>query len=133
MQGMTDNHTVPAPFERVVVKPTRDSRLESLLCEYKLRKQEAADAEQRFKDLKSAIAAELEDLYPAEVRPSKGYEIPASSMYPELTINYKTQEYLPGGEIKKHFPAIYESFKRESSFVDVRERQIGGQRHGGRR
>jgi hypothetical protein len=127
---MTDNPTVPARLERVIVKPVRDSRLESLLCEYKIRKQEAADAEQRFKELKAAIGSELEDMYPAEVRPAKGYEIPASSMYPELTVNYKTQEYLPGGEIKKHFPEIYETFKRESCFTDIRERQQG---KGGRR
>lgn len=123
---MTDNNTVPAPLERVIVKPPRESRLEALLCEYKWRKQESADAEQRFRELKSAIAAELEEMYPAEARPSKGYEIPATQMYPELTINYKTQEYLPSGEIKKNFPDIYDAFKRESQFVDVREKQLGG-------
>ena len=133
LSGMTDNSTVPVPLERVIVKPPRDSRLEALLCEYKMRKQEAADAEQRFRELKSAIAAELEDMYPAEVRPSKGYEVPATQMYPELTVNYKTQEYLPGGEIKKNFPEIYDAFKRESRFVDVREKQVGGARHQGRR
>lgn len=127
---MTDNHTVPARLERVIVKPVQGSRLEGLLCEYKFRKQEAADAEQRFKELKSSISAELEDMYPASNRPAKGYEIPATQMYPELTVNYKTQEYLPGGEIKKNFPAIYDAFKRESTFVDVREKQIG---KGGRR
>ncbi len=129
MSDMTTNPPTPGPvetrLERVIVKPARDSRLIELLCEYKVRKQEAADAEQRFKDLKSAIASELEDMYPAGARPTKGYEIPATLMYPELTINYKTQEYLPGGEIKKHFPEIYDTFKRESRFTDVREKIQG--------
>lgn len=127
LQGMTTPSPVPATQrpERVIVKPARYSRLEALLCEYGHRKQEAADAEQRFKELKAAIAAELEDMYPFEVRPSVGYEIPATSMFPSLSISYKSQTYLPVGDIRTNFPAIYEAFKKESTFVEVRESQKG--------
>lgn len=119
--------------ERAIVKPAANSRLEGLLCEYEQRKSEAAEAESKFKELKAAIVAELEGLYPDEsTRPTVAYEIPSSLMYPALVMQYKVQWYLPADSVKTHLPEFYEAFKKEKSYPELRESQKG-KGMGGRR
>lgn len=119
--------------ERAIVKPAANSRLEGLLCEYEQRKSEAAEAESKFKELKAAIVAELEGLYPDEsTRPTAAYEIPASLMYPNLIWQYKTSEYLPAASIKEYLPDVYAAFKKPKNYWELRESQKG-KGMGGRR
>jgi hypothetical protein len=44
---------------------------------------------------------------------------------PELTVYYKSQWYLPDAPIREMFPEIWEGFKREKHFTEVREAQAG--------
>lgn len=114
----------PRP-ERVMVKPGTDSRLEALHSVYNTLKQEETEAKRKFSELKKAITAELEALYPGESRPSHAYVVPASMYGPELTVYYKTQDYMPDSLIRENFPEIWETFKREKQFSEVRESQTG--------
>lgn len=118
--------------ERVVVRPAADSRLEGLHAQYEVLKQAEVDAKQAFSSLKNAIAAELEALYAGDDRPSDAYEVPASIYGPALTIYYKSQVYLPSDPIKQFFPEIYNQFKQQKVFTEVRASQAG-QSRGGRR
>lgn len=119
--------------ERVIVKPVRNSKLEGLLCEYAQRKAEAAEYEQKFKDLKAAIIAELEAAYPdPETRPTEAYEITASQMYPALTLQYKKSWYLPVDSIRDNLPQVYAAFKKLKTYAELRESQKG-KGTGGRR
>lgn len=106
--------------EHVIVKPPRDSRLESLLCLYEARKQAAAQAEAEFKELKAAILAELEGIYIGDARPQASYDISGTQMYPGLAVTYKSQEYVPAAVIRKHFPEIFEQFKQEKEYSEIR-------------
>jgi len=126
-----DETPVEAPA-RAIVQPVRESRLEGLLCLYSQYKSEFAEAKQKFDDLKDAITAELEGLYPDEAtRPTEAYEIPASIMYPGLTWQYKESWYLPVDAIRDNLPNVYEAFKKKKSYKELREAQTG--RRGGPR
>jgi hypothetical protein len=107
------------------VKPDADSRLEALHSLYNSYKDAAAAAATQFAELKKAIAAELEAQYPGKSRPSHAYVVPASMYGPELTIYYKSQYYLPDASVRDHFPEIWDQFKREKKFTEVREAQAG--------
>ena len=111
--------------ERVIVQPGENSKLEALHSLYNVLKQEETEARRKFKELKSAITAELEALYPGDDRPSHAYVVPASIYGPELTVYYKSQDYIPDSVIREHFPSIWEAFKKEKKFSEVREAQHG--------
>lgn len=112
--------------ERVIVQPARESRLESLLCLYEQKKTAAQDAERTFKELKSAIAAELETLYSdLDKRPTQAYEIPGTVMYPPLVLQYKESWYLPVDSIRDNLPNVYEAFKKRKVYQELRESQAG--------
>jgi hypothetical protein len=44
---------------------------------------------------------------------------------PELTVYYKSQDYMPDSVIREHFPDIWEAFKKEKHFSEVREKPAG--------
>jgi hypothetical protein len=111
--------------ERVIVQPSQDSKLEALHSLYNTLKQEETEAKRKFRELKSAITAELEALYPGDERPSHAYVVPASMYGPELTVYYKSQDYMPDSVIREHFPDIWEAFKKEKHFSEVREKPAG--------
>jgi len=111
--------------ERVIAKPEADSRLEALHAQYEPLKQAEIEAKRKFSELKAAISAELETLYSGDARPEHAYVVPASMYGPELTIYYKSQYYLPDASIRDNFPDIWEQFKREKKFTEVRASQAG--------
>jgi hypothetical protein len=118
---------VKAPA-RVVVKPAPDSRLEGLLTLFKSRQEASAAAETAFKDLKRAILAELEALYPEAARPTEAYEVPATALYPQLTFQYKEVPYLPAPRIREFLPAVYDAFHGVKRYWELRETGKGGKR-----
>lgn len=131
IQSLSASSPEPEPEgrpERVVVKPPPNSRLEALLCEYSSRKKAAQEAEAKFKELKAAIGAELENLYPPEQRPSEAYEIPPTMMYPEITFQQKKSWYLPDGVIREYLPQVYDTFKKEKAYWELREAQRNARR-----
>jgi hypothetical protein len=111
--------------ERVIVKPPKDSRLEALMCEFAMRQKAAQDAAQKFKELKEGIAAELEALYPEEIRPTEAFEIPGTFMYDAITMNYKSEPYLPAAAIREHLPQVYDAFKKFKVYSEIRVSQRG--------
>lgn len=122
---------VPPPAsapERVVVKPPRDSKLEGLLAQYKPFKDAKEQAENRFKELNKAITSELEDMYQGAKRPTEAYEVPASTMWPALTVAYRVKEYLPAPKIREFLPAVYKAFATTSRYSEVRESTVGRKR-----
>lgn len=102
------------------MRPPADSRLEALLCLLEEKSQDAARASRELKELKAAILAELEGVYVGPARPSKAYDIGPTSMYPGVTVSYYSQEYLPAAPIRENFPDIYEEFKQQKNYTDIR-------------
>lgn len=111
----------PTAPERVIVKAAPNSRLEALLALYIPYKERAAQAESAFKELRKAIEAELEGMYPEGQRPTVGYEIPASQVNPQISMVYKQSDYLPTGKIKEFLPVVYEAFKQRKGYWEMRE------------
>jgi hypothetical protein len=103
-------------LETVIVTVPKDSRLEALLCmEGKARDAHDA-AEANWRELKSAIAAELQGLYPGDAAPTKSFEIPGGPMWAGLTVSWRNgKEYLETGLIKQHIPQVWEAFKKQSA------------------
>jgi hypothetical protein len=101
---------------RVLVKPPAESRLETLLCEFEVKQAAAKQADDAFKELKSAILAELRSLYPGKTAPTEAYDIPGTRMYPSIVFSFKSQPYLPTGKIKDYLPAVYEAFRANKTY-----------------
>jgi hypothetical protein len=101
-------------LETVIVTVPKDSRLEALLCtEGKARDAHDA-AEANWKELKSAIAAELQALYPGDAAPTKSFEIPGGPMWATMSVSWREgKEYLETGLIKEHIPQIWKAFKKQ--------------------
>jgi hypothetical protein len=107
--------------ERVLVKPDPDSRLAGLLCLYEMRKAAADEAEKAYDELKKSILAELLELYPDEAtRPSKAFDIPGNEQHPPLSYTFKSQYFLSNPLIREHMPAVYDAFKVEKTYWELR-------------
>jgi len=106
----------PGPTDRpevVIVEVPPESKLEQLLClEGKLRAaHEAADA--NWDEFRSAVTTELQRLYPGNLAPTKGFEIPGGPMWRGLTLSWRPgKEYLPTDLIKQHIPQVWTAFKK---------------------
>jgi hypothetical protein len=109
--------------EVVIVTVPPNSRLESLLCMEDRARDAHNAAEANWAELKSAITAECQALYPGTAGPTKAFEIPAKPpMWAGLTIAWRDgKEYLPTDLIKQHIPQIWTAFKKRSKgFWDFR-------------
>lgn len=106
--------------EVVIVRPEKDSKLETLLCLYEQRKGAYDAAKGEWEEYKAALTAELRAYEPDEN--VKGYEVSATGMYPALAVSWRNgREYLPTELIKKHIPQVWDAFKqRTKGYWDVR-------------
>lgn len=110
------------PAEVIVVKPEKDSPLETLLCQYELRKA-AHDAEEaRWEEYRSALVAALRQYEPDEN--VKTYDVPASRMWPAISVSWRPgREYLPTELIKQHIPQVWTAFKATTrGYWDIRKK-----------
>lgn len=106
--------------ERVLVKPDPDSRLAALLCLYETYKAEYDAAEAKYEELKKSILVELQGMVPADEQPLKAYDIPGSAMYPPVSYTYHSSFYLSNPKIREYLPDVYEAFKTEKSYWEMR-------------
>ena len=116
--ALTATHQARPPAtdrpEVVIVDVPKESRLEQLLCrEEKVRAAYAA-AEAERDELRKAVIAEVEALYPGNRAPTKGYEIPGGPMWNPLRLSWhEGREYLEDSLIKEHIPQIWDAFKKK--------------------
>lgn len=103
-------HAEPKP-ETIVVRPEKDSPLETLLCLYELRKSAFDAASEAWDEYKSALTNALRSYEPDEN--VKVYDIPPTRMWPALSVAWQSgREYLPTELIKQHIPQVWKAFKQ---------------------
>ena len=118
---MTETSEPKQRPERVLVKPDPDSRLAGLLCLYETRKAEHNAAEAAYKELGKSILSELMEMHPDEdTRPTKAFDIPGCDMYPPVSYTYVSKYYLSNPLIREHMPDVYEAFKKEQAYWELR-------------
>jgi hypothetical protein len=99
--------------EVIVVKPEKDSPLETLLCLYELRKGAYDAATEAWDEYKSALTNALRAYEPDEN--VKTYDVPQTRMWPALTVSWQAgREYLPTELIKQHIPKVWDAFKQNT-------------------
>ena len=108
--------------EVIVVKPGKDSVLETLLCLYEQRKGDYDAAVEQWDEYKSALTAALRSYEPDENVST--YEVPATQMYPAITVAWRAgREYLPTDLIKEHIPQVWTAFKKTTKgYWDIRRK-----------
>lgn len=111
----------PAP-EVVIVRPEKDSPLESLLCLYEARKAAHDAADTEWEDYKAALVSALRTYEPDEN--VKEYEVPATPMWPAVAVSWRNgREYLPTKLIRQHIPQVWDAFKQTTrGYWDVRRK-----------
>jgi hypothetical protein len=112
----------PGAAEVIVVRPEKDSPLETLLCLYEKRKGDYDAAREAWSEYKSALTAALRDYEPDEN--VSEYEVPAAVMWPAITVSWRSgREYLPTDLIKQHIPQVWKAFKQTTKgYWDVRKK-----------
>ncbi len=99
--------------EVCIVAPAKDSPLETVLCLYQLRKDAYDAAEAAWDEYKSTLTNALR-AYNSDEN-IKVYEVPATRMYPALTVAWRAgREYLPTELIKQHIPQVWSAFKQST-------------------
>lgn len=102
-------------LETVIVRVPKDSRLEALLCMEEKARDAHSAADANWDELKSAITAELQAMYPGDAAPTKSFEIPGGPMWHGLTVSWRNgKEYLETSLIRQHIPQIWDAFKKQS-------------------
>lgn len=113
--GAQSQDTAGRP-EVVIVTVPKESRLESLLCMEEKARDAHEAAEANWKELKSAVAAELSAMYPGSAAPTKSFEIPGTQMWAPMTVSWRDgREYLSTDLIRQHIPQVWEAFKKKSA------------------
>lgn len=110
----------PGKPEVLIVRPEKDSALETLLCLYEQKKSAKNAAEEAWEEYSKALSGALR-AYNSDEN-VKAYEIPATRMYPSLSVSWREgREYLPTELIKKHIPQVWDAFKqRTRGYWDIR-------------
>lgn len=106
--------------EVLIVRPEKDSPLETLLCLYEQRKTTYDAASEQWEEYKKSLTSALRS-YESDEN-VKVYEIPATRMYPGLAVRWREgREYLPTELIRQHIPQIWDAFKKRSrGYWDIR-------------
>lgn len=123
--ALTAQHQAQAPSgqpEVIVVRPLKDSPLETLLCLYETRKSAYDEAAEAWEEYKGALTAALRAYEPDEN--VKSYDVPASRMWPALSVSWRAgREYLPTELIKEHIPQVWTAFKKQTKgYWDIRKK-----------
>lgn len=118
--ALTASNQDTGQAEVIVVRPAKDSPLETLLCLYEQRKGAYDAAKSEWEEYKLALTSALRSYEPDEN--VKSYEVPASPMYPALAVSWRDgREYLPTELIKRHIPQVWDAFKqRTRGYWDIR-------------
>lgn len=121
--ALTAQYQAKSPLgeaEVIVVRPVKDSPLETLLCLYEKRKGAYDAAKAEWEEYKDALTSALREYEPDEN--VKSYEVPGGPMYPGLTVSWRDgREYLPTELIRQHIPKVWDAFKqRTKGYWDVR-------------
>lgn len=106
---------VSARPEYVIVTVPRDSVLEALLTLEDSKRTAYETAKQDWDEYRSALEARVMELYPGDLAPTKGFEIPGGPMWKGMTLNWtEGREFLANDLIRQHIPQVWNAFKKQS-------------------